>query len=735
MIYWIAILSLLIAIEVIFIGTGFSFFFPPHSSALVQDFFLTYQHSSSTKHDLLFFRLFIIVGLGSFLLLMRFFQTQSRNSFFKYFTGLNATLVVIEAFFLFKYATYRYPIFQKGFYFSLVLSALVKIFCPEIIRFLQQVQARLQSPKSFSHLPSILTWVGMGLIALIVWVPDVKGVVARMFIGEQFHHIDGFLISPGWSFLMGNVLGVDTTVRYGIGSSVIVAWLAQHLGGGFNYISVVTVMMVLSVIYYWIWFYALRHLFNDAVWAFIAIFLGLRLQFFHIETFPFIFTYPQITPMRFFCDSLFFLAVILHVKENKLTWLYAAAVVAGFAPFYMTGEGAYTLITYYAFLFFREFQMKPRLNQREIFFLLGLPVVVLAFSLWMEAGPHLFQGVFWSNQLEYARFYQAGNSTGVMFDNLTSPYVDRASIAFLLPVFYVFLLMVLLGRLIKKSLNQEGFVAAVGSIFLLMSYHYQIVLGTNVTSYLRNGVIIAMISIFIIKSFAVSLSIYHQRLLKLSCGFLVLIITVTNHMFLLHPNIFNLSRNPMTHPVVSQFPVGRDSYFNHLFISYPDAFKLSMNGLGQKDEMMLTEKDFDNDAQLKEFFDRESDYSQDAALIDSLTVEGQKVPVVSSFENLILMQAKRRPFFYAYAFVNSQPRRMRKFPVTLLYTYTNLKREINLMEDQKPVYIFVEKTYLVSPIPRSFLYDNEDTVRLLQYVFSRYQPYKMGGFLVALKRI
>jgi hypothetical protein len=150
--------------------------------------------------------------------------------------------------------------------------------------------------------------------------------------------------------------------------------------------------------------------------------------------------------------------------------------------------------------------------------------------------------------------------------------------------------------------------------------------------------------------------------------------------------------------------------------------------------MLLTENDFADDNQLKEFFRKESDYSKDAALIRSLTSSGQKVPVVSSFENLILMQARRRPFFYTYFMVNSQPRRMRKFPVTVLYTKANLLREINNIEALEPPYIFVEKTYLVSPIPQAYLYDNEDLVDLLRYILNHYQPYQEGEFLVALKR-
>ena len=82
-----------------------------------------------------------------------------------------------------------------------------------------------------SSLSGWLTLAGMALIPLIIWVPDVQGVVARMFFGEHFHHIDGVLISPGWVHLSGNILGVDNRSLYGIGAPIIVAEIAQRLLG------------------------------------------------------------------------------------------------------------------------------------------------------------------------------------------------------------------------------------------------------------------------------------------------------------------------------------------------------------------------------------------------------------------------------------------------------------------------------------------------------------------------
>ena len=75
MIYWIGLLSVLISIESVFAGTCLSLLFPPQPSLLANDFFATYQHSMALKHDVFFLRLFILVGVVSFMLLMRYLSS------------------------------------------------------------------------------------------------------------------------------------------------------------------------------------------------------------------------------------------------------------------------------------------------------------------------------------------------------------------------------------------------------------------------------------------------------------------------------------------------------------------------------------------------------------------------------------------------------------------------------------------------------------------------------------
>ena len=136
----------------------------------------------------------------------------------------------------------------------------------------------------------------------------------------------------------------------------------------------------------------------------------------------------------------------------------------------------------------------------------------------------------------------------------------------------------------------------------------------------------------------------------------------SNHAFLSYPNIFNLSPNPVLAPTVKWPNKNLPYYFNNIPRSINPALKLPVNSLGETEEGLKIETDFKTDKELKEYFNSEFDYTEDAALIESLTSQDQPVPLFSSFETRILMQANRRPFFYYFPIIDSSPRRMRMFP-------------------------------------------------------------------------
>ena len=150
----------------------------------------------------------------------------------------------------------------------------------------------------------------------------------------------------------------------------------------------------------------------------------------------------------------------------------------------------------------------------------------------------------------------------------------------------------------------------------------------------------------------------------LACIALAAYALVTNHNYVSYPNIVNLSRNPLVDPwVVNPLPDGR-SYFNHLFSQLPVDTRLPFNSLGETDEKLRSEKDFAGDEDLRKYYTREFDFSQDARLIDDLVPPQEKVALVSSFETKILMDARRQPFFYYVPLVISRPMHMRTMVVS-----------------------------------------------------------------------
>ena len=107
--------------------------------------------------------------------------------------------------------------------------------------------------------------------------------------------------------------------------------------------------------------------------------------------------------------------------------------------------------------------------------------------------------------------------------------------------------------------------------------------------------------------------------------------------------------------------------------------------------------------------------------------------LISSYEVKILIQARRKPFFYIFPLVNSRPMRMRLFEVTHMWTTTQLNATIKQLEEKKPAFVFMERVYLAREIPSSFLYDMPPVCILDNYVRQHYEPYAYGKYLVAMK--
>ena len=90
---------------------------------------------------------------------------------------------------------------------------------------------------------------GALLLAFIIFVPNHQRVIARMYMGEQFHHYDDFIMAPGWAAYNGHILDWDQISEYGVGMPTIFAQLTRWMGG-FSYEHSFLIIMAATMVYY-----------------------------------------------------------------------------------------------------------------------------------------------------------------------------------------------------------------------------------------------------------------------------------------------------------------------------------------------------------------------------------------------------------------------------------------------------------------------------------------------------
>ena len=158
-------------------------------------------------------------------------------------------------------------------------------------------------------------------------------------------------------------------------------------------------------------------------------------------------------------------------------------------------------------------------------------------------------------------------------------------------------------------------------------------------------------------------------------------------------------------------------FTNIFFVYYPNIFDISRMDWSPEKNMYLVQSHFD----------------QDAAMIDRLTTQDQPVALISSFETQILIQAKRKPFFYYAPLVTSERLDINGFAGTTIYTQERLSKTLNQIMQQAPDYIFIEKR-LLGQWPAQYAQSFPGIIIVLRDVLQHYQPQEQGMYLIALHK-
>ena len=156
----------------------------------------------------------------------------------------------------------------------------------------------------------------------------------------------------------------------------------------------------------------------------------------------------------------------------------------------------------------------------------------------------------------------------------------------------------------------------------------------------------------------------------------------------------------------------------YLFTVYPNVLNLA--GLDLSQEVAFYKKEFN--------------FEQDAALIDRLTRPDEQVALISSFETKILMEADRKPFFYSFPMVFSEPMENLDFKGTDIITVDRMQKTLGQLENEKPAYVFIEKKLFLGQLPAAYYQHFQTLTILIRYLSEQYGPYDQGQYLLALKR-
>ncbi len=650
--------------------------------------------------------------------------------------GIVSALLIASVFK--QVVNWQSPMLAKGAFYGLIaLAILIKVFAAQWQAWFKQWAKIIQrvQPPFFSVYDALVLLA----IVVLLFVPDGQGVVARMFIGEQFHHWDGTITATGWAYSKGAILNVDVISQYGIGLPILIVSLTKLLGG-FSYEHVFYAMLIVAIVYYLAVYIFLR-LWLKNIWLAIAgVLFAIKIQMFHPLAYPFIFTYPSGTVLRYCWDIAFFISMFMVLVQGRGMFLGVAACIAGLSLFHMTTTGmCLSLAFYVALVALMVFPtLRPISFQGVKFWGLSviaaiLPMLTAGLLFYASQGQWLFKEQFWHNMGEFNNYFLSCFGTLPMDDNIKDHNYCGLLMGFVIAGVYVITMSVALGKTIFNKANPSWVLAGLIAFYGAATYHYYISRSMAANAYgiaIPYALLLAFWVSVIIKRFW----IHHEQII----GFLLVMVVVwalgTNYLFIAYPNIINMSRNPLVDPlVVNPLPDGRP-YFNHLFNQLPMSSRMPVNSVGEVDEHIKTEKDFKNDQDLKAYYLSEFDFSEDAAMIDALVKSGQKAAVVSSFETKILMQADRQPFFYYSPLVISRLMRMRIMVVTALYTSGHLTRTIAQIESQKPEYIFIEKIFNKANMNAVNYTDGSAFRALMAYIHQHYTATQEGKFLMALKR-
>lgn len=677
---------------VIVLATIFSFI-PIHLNDFVKTLLPLYWDQVRPHRQLQFYSAFILFGISAQAAGMVFLKKYLQElGFYKKILPLvmvQWAWVMIEATAAFKIFAFGNPAWARWFlYLSLLLWAANLIFWPEAKNLFGRINRLVLVPKKVDVAKKCFDVALPLLVVILLWPANFEKLLAHIYTWDNFFHLDFFVMSPGWAYLHGLSINMDVNSNYNV---ILPAFLSNlaHMFGGFNYENVLRWIVILTLGYYVAVWGLLREWLSSSLLAAFGFLLFVKLNMFHWGILPVLWRYPSATPVRYLFDLVPIFFIFKHSSTGKEKYLWLASLTSGLMLAFMTEVGLYLTVAFYAYGFMlmtipdsRRVFLKT-MDLRRIAGLVLLPAVSGFLLLAMVQGSSVVSSSFWANTTEYARLFLNGFGSLPYSDGLHDKQFFAFCMGFVVPAVYVLTMMMIGALLYLGEMEIDKSFVIYLCVYGLGMYHY-FVYRSAVTSYYVVCLPFVLVLCFWVQQFIKLVSAKWQRI------FLSVLVTitfgclVTGYLFTVYPNILNMAGLDFTQEI---------NFYHHEF-----------------------------------------NFDRDAALIDQFTSPDQKVALVSSYETGILMQANRKPFFYFFPMVYSEPFENLDFKGTELLTYDRVKRILAQLDEDKPSYVFVEKKLISGQLPAALYQQYQSLTVLLEYIVKNYQPVAQGQWLVALKR-
>ncbi len=538
----------------------------------------------------------------------------------------------------------------------------------------------------------ILKWCVDGAIVLLLiaclWVPDIQRVLGRVFVWDQFRNWDALIMLPGWGDTQGQGLNMDIFSSWGMGAVILIGRCSKVLGG-FDYAHVLTVSMVMVIIYYGFLYGFLRVWLGSVLLAAAIVAVAVKIQMFHAGVSPLIWIFPQDTPLRHWLDIPILWCLWQHVRRFHGRYLAWAAAGIGAALAWAPSTGLCLLAAFWGYLIFllmiAEYRGRIASNFKDarwIFICSVLPLMFMGLILFLIEGSVIFHPLFWKNTFEPLQLFLQGVGTLPIYACLHDRHFFAFIAGFMIPVLYTWSLIVIAGLACSKKTSREDIFLIPLCIYGLALYGHYLARATTSHYYAVGIPLVLVIGFWLSKI---------MQCFSLTKRLKILLLLVMGAWGALLTNIF--------------------------FVYYPNFFDISR--MDWKSEVS--------------FYQSQFHFDQDAAMIERLTPQTQGAALISSFETKILIQAKRKPFFYYAPLVTSQRLDINGFAGTSVITQERLNKTMSQIAEQSPDYIFIEKR-LLGQWPAEYVQHYPGIIIVLRYVMEHYNPQEQGTYLMAMRR-